>query len=88
MVKVAPNRLVILGEMTFPSELLQNSKLVASQAEDDILTAVISSALPADSLTWLKWDTKSINDSDTEFTTFTIPAPSHVKLEKLVFRII
>ncbi|KAM7539288.1 hypothetical protein Aperf_G00000057648 [Anoplocephala perfoliata] len=84
VVKVAVNRLVISGEMTFPSALLHNSKLIASHAEDDVLTAAISSTLPTDSLTLLKWDTRSGNDSDIDFTSSTVPAPSRVNLQKCI----
>lgn len=83
LVKVDANRLVKSDEKSFPG---QNSKLIAFNTQDGILNVLLSSSLPTNSLTLIKFNTESSAEAENDLTTSTLSAPPNVQLNKYAYQ--
>ncbi|VUZ49846.1 unnamed protein product, partial [Hymenolepis diminuta] len=81
VVKVDANRLVKSDEKSFPG---QNSKLIAFNTQDGILNILLSSSLPTNSLTLIKFNTESNVEAENDLTLSTLSAPPNVQLNKCI----
>ncbi|VDO00169.1 unnamed protein product [Rodentolepis nana] len=82
IVKVDTNRLIKSDEKSFPG---QHSKLIASKTQDGILNILLSSSLPTNSLSLIKYNTESSAEGENDLSAISFHTPSNVQFNKCIF---